>query len=128
MSYLKLTSADILCIAIKAMVIESALHASTLQTNNNKMIIDLIQDRKDGTIIDTSTPAPKGKVHITSEYSAKRFYNDVMSYGITGFTIATALDNGTEQDVKRTLCEYITVNDYNLELCAYVNGVEWLTN
>jgi len=90
------------------------------------MIIDLILERKGGAMVDKTIKAPKGMVAMTPIYNARRFYNAVVAYNEMGFTIASALDSGTEQDVKRTLCEYITVNDYNLEICDYINSVEWL--
>ena len=73
------------------------------------MIIDLILDRKDG-------------VH----YEPARFYYGVMDYGEVGFGITAAMDGGTEEDVKRELCKYIKDNEYNMELCEYINSVNWL--
>ena len=73
------------------------------------MIIDLILDRKDG-------------VH----YEPARFYYGVMYYGEVGFGITAAMDGGTEEDVKRELCKYIKDNEYNMELCEYINSVNWL--
>ena len=73
------------------------------------MIIDLILDRKDG-------------VH----YEPARFYYGVMDYGEVGFGITAAMDGGTEEDVKRELCKYIKDNEYNMELCEYINKVNWL--
>ena len=73
------------------------------------MIIDLILDRKDG-------------VH----YEPARFYYGVMNYGEVGFGITAAMDGGTEEDVKRELCKYIKDNEYNMELCEYINSVNWL--
>ena len=77
------------------------------------MIIDLILDRKDG-----------------FRYSPREFYDDVMEYGkIFGemaFKIARAMDMGEEDDVKRKLCNYIIEQGYNLEICDYINSVNWL--
>lgn len=73
------------------------------------MIIDLILDRKDG-----------------ENYTPKQFYNDVMNYGKIGFDIAEALDSGEEKDVKEKLCQYVIDNDYNEEICKYINSVNWL--
>lgn len=77
------------------------------------MIIDLILDRKDG-----------------AEYNAKRFYNNCMSYNTTFKGIADeitrAMDEGTEEDVKYELCKYIFNNNYNMEICKYINSVKWL--
>lgn len=77
------------------------------------MIIDLILDRKDG-----------------SSYQPDRFYRDCMEYssifdGI-GADICEAMDYGTEDDVRKALCAYITCNDYNPAICDYINSVSWL--
>lgn len=89
------------------------------------MIIDKILDRKDGANI-VPLRRQNGKVLVTSEYNAKRFYDSVMEYGEIGFAIAEAMDSGTEQDVKRMLCEYVESNGYNTSICGYVNSVEWI--
>lgn len=73
------------------------------------MIIDLILDRKDGDI-----------------YKPDQFYRDILGYGSVAVPICRALDCGTEQDVKKALCNYITVNDYNEKICDYILSVEWL--
>lgn len=77
------------------------------------MIIDLILDRKDG-----------------DPYSPKDFYNEVMEYsGIfngIGDEITRAMDSGTEDDVRKALCEYIKKNKYSLEICDYINSVRWI--
>lgn len=74
------------------------------------MIIDLILDRKDG-----------------SSYKAKEFYDDVMIYEKgSDYKISRALDGGTEEDVKRELCDYIIHNNYNPKICNYINKVTWL--
>jgi hypothetical protein len=77
------------------------------------MIIDLILDRKDG-----------------FGYSPHEFYNEVMEYGkIFGeiaFKIARAMDMGEEKDVKNELCNYVIEQDYNPEICDYINSVNWL--
>lgn len=73
------------------------------------MIIDLILDRKDG-------------IH----YEPARFYYGVMNYGEVGFGITAAMDGGTEEDVKRELCKYIIDNEYNPDICRYINKVNWL--
>jgi hypothetical protein len=49
-----------------------------------------------------------------------------MDYGEVGFGITAAMDGGTEEDVKRELCKYIKDNEYNMELCEYINKVNWL--
>ena len=74
------------------------------------MIVDLILDRKGG-----------------SSYKAKEFYDDVMAYEEgTDYKISRALDGGTEEDVKKALCDYIINNEYNPKICNYINKVTWL--
>lgn len=73
------------------------------------MIIDLILDRKDG-----------------DGYDVEDFYRDCVEYGEVGFEITRALDSGTEEDVKQALCDYIIENDYNKNICKYINSVNWL--
>ena len=72
------------------------------------MIIDLILDRKDG-----------------KQYRAKDFYGSVMGYGEIGYPIATALDSGTNEDIKDRLCDYIIKQDYNTSICEYIKSVKW---
>lgn len=73
------------------------------------MVIDLILDRKDG-----------------QEYSAKKFYDRVSEY--EAWTIAEALDNGTEENVKASLCNYIIENGYPVTLFQYINSVDWIND
>ena len=79
------------------------------------MIIDLILDRKDG-----------------QEYNAKDFYNEISEYSglfqgtASGVEIAEMLDNGTNKDVQKALCDYITENDYNPEIKDFVNSCNWI--
>ena len=76
------------------------------------MIIDLILDRKDG-----------------HEYNAREFYYEVLEYESTfNFNrgISRAMDGGTEQDVKKALCDYVISQRYNTEICTYINSVNWL--
>ena len=77
------------------------------------MIIDLILDRKDG-----------------DPYNPKAFYNEVMEYSTIfdgiGDNITRAMDSGTDEDVRNALCEYITKNKYNQEICDYINTVRWI--
>jgi hypothetical protein len=77
------------------------------------MTIDLILDRKNG-----------------KKYNSKEFYNKIMLY-YQFFPeivepIANALDSGDEQDVKNALCSYIMTQDYNPQICEYINSVNWL--
>ena len=76
------------------------------------MIIDLILDRKDG-----------------NEYNAREFYYEVLEYESTCISdreISRAMDGGTEQDVKKALCDYVINQGYNSEICYYINSVNWL--
>ena len=78
------------------------------------MIIDLILDRKDSNI-----------------YDAYTFYNDIFNYyqidkDIYCENILNALDNGTNENVQKALCDYIKDNEYNLTICDYINSVEWI--
>lgn len=75
------------------------------------MIIDIILDRKDGAI---SYDASK---HL------KAIYDYATDAGMT--ELATAVDGGTEDDVKAALMRYITVCGYPLELLDYIARVRW---
>lgn len=77
------------------------------------MVIDLILDRKYG-----------------AKYKAREFYTDMMRYHdifpeITE-PILSALDGGTEKDVKRELSNYIQEQGYSVKICDYINSVGWL--
>lgn len=73
------------------------------------MIIDKILDRKGG-----------------EPYNTKQFYMDVVQYGSVGNKIAEAMDNGTETDVKKALCDYIDESGYALGIKDYINSTPWL--
>ena len=77
------------------------------------MIIDLILDRKDG-----------------CGYNAKEFYNEIMEYSTIfdgiGDKITFAMDYGTEKDVQKALCNYIIDNEYNPNICDFINSKNWL--
>ena len=73
------------------------------------MLIDLILDR----------------AHDTS-YNAREFYHNALAYEQDEVT--RAMDGGTEREVQAALCDYIRTNDYNPEICAYVESVNWLTD
>lgn len=75
------------------------------------MIIDIILDRKDGAI---SYDASK---HL------KAIYDYATDAGMT--ELATAVDGGTEDDVKAALMCYISTCGYPLELLDYVAKVRW---
>ena len=73
------------------------------------MIIDTILDRKSGSnyVIETM----------------KYMYDEAMIFKF--FQLASALDCGNENDIKRELCNYIVNNNYPRELCNYINSVKW---
>ena len=73
------------------------------------MIIDIILDRKNGV-----------------PYDARNFYVALGEYGEIGNDIAEALDVGEDEDIKRELCAYVIENDYNADICHYINSVSWL--
>lgn len=75
------------------------------------MIIDEILDRKDG-----------------ASYNPQDFYDYVSQQldVLNSKDIARALDSGTEEDVKKALCEYIKLGEYNPAICDYINSVNWL--
>lgn len=78
------------------------------------MIIDLILDRKDN---------ENEKIF---NYTPEQFYRDVFDYGEIGFNITRAMDEGTEHDVKKALCQYILDNNYSTHVINYINSVNWL--
>jgi hypothetical protein len=73
------------------------------------MIIDLIIDRKNG-----------------HEYKAGDFYRELMCYDKIAWPITRALDEGEEPDVRKALCDYIMEQGYKLDICDYINSVDWL--
>lgn len=77
------------------------------------MIIDLILDRRE----DEKFGIP---------YDAAMFYRDAMHYGKISHGITAAMDGGDESDVRRELCQYILRNNYNPDICEYVNSRSWL--
>ena len=83
------------------------------------MIIDLILDRKDNAEFDG-----------IDTYNAHDFYVRCMEYNgiFNGIAdgITKAMDCGTEADVKKELCKYITSNGYNEKICDYINSVNWI--
>ena len=95
------------------------------------MIIDLILDRKEN-----EKDIAAGYTHIRNGYTGEliplaynpsKFYRDVMRYGDVGSDISAAMDYGTEENVKTALCDYITRNEYNPEICNFIRSVNWLT-
>lgn len=83
-----------------------------------KMIIDLILDRKDNE-----------EAFGEDLYSSLDFYYEIRDYeeifGLNG-DISKAMDYGTENDVKKALCDYIDKNDYNPEIKNYINSKLWI--
>lgn len=110
------------------------------------MIIDLILDRK---AYESENPGvtyadyirwaetPEGKEEIRNArkmgmvilkpYNPKDFYIAVMRYGGKfADNITYAMDYLGETMIRKALCEYIIGNDYNPEICDYINSVNWL--
>ena len=79
------------------------------------MIVDRILDRKDNY-----------EEFGQDDYKPHDFYFDVFVYGRIGDDITRAMDFGTEEDVKRALCDYVIRNEYNPDICNYINSVNWL--
>ena len=77
------------------------------------MIIDLILDRKDG-----------------EKYRPNEFYYSILEYRESwpelSDPITRAMDEGTENDVKNALCDYIIKCGYNTTICDFINAVNWL--
>lgn len=77
------------------------------------MIIDLILDRKDG-----------------EKYKSDAFYSELVEYEDVwpelACPIVNAMNNGSEQEVRNELCNYIQRCGYDAELCEYINSVKWL--
>ena len=73
------------------------------------MIIDTILDRKCGCDYDVED----------MEY----MYDEAMIFEF--FPLASALDCGNENDIKRELCNYVINNNYPKEICNYINSVRW---
>lgn len=94
------------------------------------MIIDLILDRRDNeNIIEagfTHAAMPNGEL-IPLAYDARKFYRDAMRYGEIAHGITAAMDGGEEDDVRRELCNYILRNEYNPDICEYVNARNWIS-
>lgn len=78
------------------------------------MIIDLILDRRDD------------EARGVNSYDAADFYRSVVRYGEIGHDITRAMDYGTEDDVRRELCAYVIEQDYNPEICDFINARAWL--
>jgi hypothetical protein len=80
------------------------------------MIIDKICDAMDG------------------DYNPRDFYNyvnenEALSNDISiggRWPISTAMDSGTNADVKRELCNYIDANLYNADIKKFINKFTWV--
>ena len=99
------------------------------------MIIDLILDREcddqDIAAGYTHRQYPDGKL-VELKYNPRKFYHKVMGYidgagDVYADKITYAMDYGTEENVKSALCEYVINNEYNPEICDYINSVQWLS-
>ena len=75
------------------------------------MIIDIILDRRDGAI------------DYAPETHLKAIYDYATDSGMT--ELATAVDGGTEDDVKAALMCYISTCGYPLDLLDYIARVRW---
>lgn len=81
------------------------------------MLIDAILERKINNI---------NLVDFSKGYNPKKFYNYLSSFNHIYKDILDALDGGTEEDVKKVLCNYIIAEHYKIEICNYINRVNWL--
>jgi len=86
------------------------------------MIIDLILDRQEN----RNNIIKDGRLYTSPKYKPKDFYNAITQHHEVGLEIAEALDNGEEKDVKKTLCHYIIDHEYKIDICKYINSVNWL--
>ena len=84
------------------------------------MIIDLILDRRND-----------DAMGIHDAYSPAEFYRECMEYSAVfdgiGDGITRAMDYGTEDDVRNAICEYITLNGYDVRLYSYVRSRKWIS-
>ena len=77
-------------------------------------------------IIDKILDAAEGS------YDARDFYNYAMEHESIfdpsdEYPISTALDSGSNDDVRRELCRYIDNNDYNKNIKRFVNKFNWIS-
>ena len=80
------------------------------------MVIDCILDRRDA------------EKYGDFDYNAHDFYFNLLGYNPVSDNITLAMDYGTENDVKRALCDYITRGGYNPLIINYINARTWLEN
>jgi len=83
------------------------------------MIIDLILDRK----YDDNNG-------YKNSYNAREFYHRVLDYYDIApenvDDITSAMDSGTEEDVRTALKNYIDDQEYNATIKDYIDSVDWL--
>ena len=92
------------------------------------MIIDMILDR-----MEDEKRLAEGVTHYRYpdgtlkeiRYDPNEFYRRCMQYG-TAPEITYAMDYGAEGDVKAALRRYIYANNYDPEICQFINSVDWL--
>lgn len=56
------------------------------------------------------------------------FIGGVMEYGRIGNPISRSMDDGTEQDTRRALSNYIMKSGYNSKIVDYINNRVWNEN
>jgi hypothetical protein len=81
------------------------------------MLIDAILDRK------------YERENGIFRYDPRELYNYIN--GLAGGlydTVVSAMDEGSEADVKKALCFYIGAQGYNPDIKDFVNSVDWLTS
>lgn len=76
------------------------------------MLVDAILDRRSAIREDG-----------VDTYNPRKLYNYVNGWYNE---VARAMDEGTEEDVKKVLCKYIIDNDYNPDICNFIKSVNWL--
>ena len=80
------------------------------------MVIDIILDRH-AAILDSGAD--------DWDYDkAKDLYDSAEEFGFTDLTYV--LDYGTEEEVKKGLCQYIDEQGYRPSIKKFVNSVDWL--
>lgn len=58
-------------------------------------------------------------------YDDYEFYRYALNFRVAD-GITSAMDGGTEENVKRELCRYIDDQGYNPDIKDYINSVTWL--
>lgn len=80
------------------------------------MLIDAILDRK------------YERENGIFRYDPRELYNYINGWaGNIYDSVAHAMDEGTEKDVKQALCDYIDT-EYPAHIKDFVNSVDWLTS